>query len=195
MAAAVRSHENAAARARPRSAYRSRVVEDGADRTGDVGRVERVAQRRGTARGLGQRGGVGGDHGRAAGHGLEHDEPEPLVQRRVHERGGAAQQRVQAGVVDVAEQLDPVAVQRRPLAGVGAGEQEPVLEPVCPQRRERAHEPAQVLLGPQIPDREQVRRGRSFFATPASGVAKKDLTPSGSAGASGITRTFCSWIP
>jgi hypothetical protein len=66
----------------------------------------RIDQDPGAVDELGQRRDLGGDHRGPARHGLEHREPESLVQRRVHQRVGAAQERGLGLVGDVAGQDD-----------------------------------------------------------------------------------------
>ncbi len=60
----------------------------------------------GAARGLRQRGGVGGHDRHAGGHRLEHRQPEALVARGQRERGRARVEAGQQRLVDVAEQAD-----------------------------------------------------------------------------------------
>ena len=101
----------------------------------------------------------------AARHRLDEHEPEALVQRRVHERVGAAHERVQARVGEVAGQPHGLAAGRLAhalglRAAVDAGEHEPVLQALLAQPRERLDEPQQVLLRAQVADGEQVRARR-----------------------------------
>ena len=96
------------------------IAHDAADRSRDVADVERVEVLGGVAAGLGQRGRAGRDDRHAAGHRLDEHEPEPLVKRRVHERVGAAHERVQPRVGEVAGQADgaaAAAARRRSASG------------------------------------------------------------------------------
>ncbi len=72
------------------------VVEDAQQAVGDGAGRERVDEDRRAAGRLGQRRGLGGDDGRAAGHRLDDREAEALVERRERERGGAGEQAAQA---------------------------------------------------------------------------------------------------
>ena len=137
------------------------IADDAADRRADVLDIERVEVLGGVAAGLGQRRRAGGDDRHAAQHRLDEHEPEALVERRMHERVGAAHQRVEAGVGQVAGQPHGLAAgggaDARGLgAAVDARQHEPVLEPLHAQQCKRLDEAQQVLLRAQVADREQV---------------------------------------
>ncbi len=66
------------------------------------------------ARDLAQRGLVRGDHGRAAGHRLEHGQPEAFEARRQHEHGGAA---IEVGQLAFGHVAAQVGAARAQLAG------------------------------------------------------------------------------
>ena len=104
----------------------------------------------------------------------------------MHERVGAAHQRVHLVVGQVAGELHGVAAggvaHALALAAVDAGQHEPVLEALAAQPAKRLDEAQQVLLRPQVADGEQV-------GTVGSG---KGASPIGSDGALGMIRTRAS---
>src|ERR687898_1883594 len=84
------------------------LVAGQADQAGADGRpVERVDQQGGVAGDLGQAGAVAGQHRDAVGHGLQHRQPEPLVEAGEGEAGGGPVEGGEEGVADRAGQLDP----------------------------------------------------------------------------------------
>ena len=85
------------------SARNAGVVQQAAQPVADRLDRQRIDEQRGVAGDLGGGGDVRRQHGRAAGHRLDHGQPEALVQRRERERRGAAVQRGQVVLGHVAE--------------------------------------------------------------------------------------------
>jgi hypothetical protein len=134
------------------------VVQRAQDRGGQVVLVARVEPGDRVAAHLRQRGGPRRRDRHAAGHRLEQDEAEALVERGVHEAGRAAHPRVERGVVEPARQHDARRAQRRGRVAQAGQDQLPAAQLALAQRRERLHEAAEVLFRADVPDGEEVRR-------------------------------------
>ena len=130
----------------PRAARRvaRRLLDPGRDRVD----VERVDEHRGAAGDLLGRAARARDDGRAAGHRLEHRDPEPLVERREGERSGR-RGRARRAPRPTPRPASP-ASRRRPSPCA------PTTRSSTPARLRRLGDPAQVLARLERADREHV---------------------------------------
>ena len=132
---AVASQVNGAARARPASRSRARRASSASSAVSAAAKASPSGgdEDRGAAARLRQRGRVGGDHGRAAGHRLQHGQPEALVVGGERERRRARVEAGQERVRDRAQEGQRLqALLRRELRAVAAGDDD-----VDALRRER----------------------------------------------------------